>query len=133
MVFSFSILCLAEKFLRVPNLTYVYRQRADSVSHKQFDEPSEYFHKWLRVMNDGLNEFAQFMDTVKFFEENLDYRYAVLNFYFKELSSVLEPFYGSFHEFALNEFVKKEFHPDNAEFAALLFNKLNVQRLLLKK
>ncbi|MBE8950640.1 MAG: glycosyltransferase [Quinella sp. 3Q1] len=129
MVFSFAILCSAEKFLRVPNVTYIYRQREDSVSHKQFDEAPVGFHKWLRVMNDGLNEFAKVMDNFNFFAENLDYRYTVSNFYFKEVSRSLERFYSRFPEFTLNDFVKREFHPDNAEFVAQLFNKFNLQRL----
>ncbi|MBQ4404063.1 MAG: glycosyltransferase family 2 protein, partial [Selenomonadaceae bacterium] len=36
MVFSFAILCSAEKFLRVPNVTYIYRQREDSVSQRKY-------------------------------------------------------------------------------------------------
>ncbi|MBQ6130916.1 MAG: glycosyltransferase [Selenomonadaceae bacterium] len=133
MVFSFAILCSAEKFLRVPNVTYIYRQREDSVSQRKYTEASDYFHKWLRVMNDGSNEFAKVMDSFSFFAENPDYRYAVLDFFFKVMSDVLSPFYSRFQEFTFNDLVKKEFHPDNAEFAAQLFNNFNLQRLEIKQ
>ena len=130
MIFSFAVLCRAEKFLRVPNVTYVYRQRADSLSHKQMPA-AEAFHKWLRVLNDGLNEFANFMASEKFFAENPDHRYAVLNFFFKELSIIFTPLYGDNPQFAFDDFIKKEFHAEDAELVAQLFNTVHVQRLAL--
>ena len=133
MVFSFSILCHAEKFLRVPNVTYVYRQRADSVSHKQFPDPADSFHKWLRVLNDGLNDFAKAMASIKFFTENPDYRHAVLKFFFKELLQAFDLFYVDTPPFTFDEFIKKEFHPEDAELVAQFFNTVNVQRLLIAR
>ena len=131
MIFSFAVLCRAEKFLRVPNVTYVYRQRADSVSRKKFPQLSDAFHKWLRVLNDGLNEFAKVMASEKFFAENPDHRYAVLNFFFKEVSKIFTPLYGDNPQFAFDEFIKKEFHAEDAELVAQLFNTVHVQRLAL--
>ena len=128
MIFSFSILCLAEKFLRVPNITYIYRQREDSVSHRQFSD-SAHFHKWLRVMNDGLNEFAKIMASINFFTENPDYHYAVSNFFFNEISVAFLPHYIDAPEFMFSELIKKEFHTEDAEFITQLFNKVNVQQL----
>ena len=133
MIFSFAILCLAEKILRVPNVTYIYRQREDSVSHKPFAAVEDCFHKWLRVLNDGLNEFAKIMASIKFFTENPDYRYAVQNFYFKEISVVFPPIYAEMPELAHQDFIKKEFHPDNAELIVQLFNKVNLQRILISR
>ena len=130
MVFSFSILCRAEKFLRVPNVTYVYRQRDDSVSRKKMIADKA-FHKWLRVLNDGLNEFAKVMASEKFFAENPDHRYAVLNFFFKELIRTFTPLYANNPQFMFDEFIKKEFHPDDAELVAQLFNTVHVQRVAI--
>ena len=133
MVFSFSILCRAKKFLRVPNATYIYRQRADSISHNFRAEASVYFHKWLRVLNDGLNEFAKVMASVKFFADNPDYRYAVLNFYLEETLGVFTPLYAKNQDFMFDEFIKKEFHAEDAELVAQLFNTVNIQRLTIAK
>ncbi len=131
MIFSFAVLCRAEKFLRVPNVTYIYRQRADSLSQKKFPTPAAAFHKWLRVLNDGLNEFANFMASEKFFAENPDHRYAVLNFFFHEVSKIFTPLYGGKEQFAFDDFIKKEFHAEDAELVAQLFNTVHVQRLAL--
>jgi len=130
MIFSFAVLCRAEKFLRVPNVTYVYRQRDDSVSRKKMIVDKA-FHKWLRVLNDGLNEFAKVMASEKFFAENPDHRYAVLNFFFKELLKAFTLLYADNPQFAFDEFIKKEFHPEDAELVAQLFNTVHVQRLAL--
>lgn len=132
MIFSFSVLCHAEKFLRVPNITYIYRQRADSVSHKQF-KLSDAFHKWLRILNDGLNEFQKVMASVKFFAENLEYRYVVLDFFFGEIIKIFTPLYANNPEFTFNEFIKKEFHAENAELISQLFSAVNIQRLTIAK
>ena len=131
MIFSFSILCWAKKFLRVPNVTYVYRQRADSVSRTQFPELSDAFHKWLRVLNDGLNEFAKVMASVKFFADNPDYRYAVSNFFFEEVSKIFTPLYADNQDFMFDALIKKKFHAEDAELISQLFNMINVQRLTI--
>ncbi|MBR3498623.1 MAG: glycosyltransferase family 2 protein [Selenomonadaceae bacterium] len=131
MVFSFSILCSAEKFLRVPNVTYVYRQRSDSVSHKYFVAPSDYLHKWLRVLTDGLNEFAKVMASEKFFAEHPDYRHEVLNFFYKEIAQVFPPLYAKHPPFVLDEFIKREFHPEDAELGAQLLSEVNTQQLMI--
>ena len=133
MVFSFSILCAAEKFLRVPNFTYVYRQRSDSVSHKYFVAPDDHLHKWLRVLKDGLNEFAKVMASEKFFAEHPDYHHAVLNFFYREVARAFPPLYAKHPPFVLDEFIKKEFHPEDAELVAQLFGEVNIQRFTIEK
>lgn len=129
MVFSFCVLCLAEKFLRVPNVTYIYRQRGDSVSHEKFDNLAAYFHKWLRVLNDGMNALKSFMESVEFFAARPDCYYATLDFYFNEVSCLFLTPYAKNPPFALNPIVEKEFCGDDAVFTAYLFNTVNMQRL----
>ena len=129
MVLSFRLLCIAENFLRVPNCIYLYRQREDSVSQKSFDDPAEHFHKWLCVMKDGFKNFEEIMSKVSFFEAYPDYRYAVKEFFFNEISQQFWGFYMHNPAFFLNRFVKEEFYSDNAAFAAYLFNTVNVQQL----
>ena len=129
MVFSFSILCTAKKFLRVPLVTYIYRQRDDSLSRKQHAALAEYIHKWLNVLRDGLNEFAKVMASEKFFDTHPDYRHAVLNFFYKEVSRAFPPIYAKHPPFVLDEFIKKEFHPEDAELVAQLLCEVSTQRL----
>ena len=129
MILSFRLLCTAETFLRVPNCTYLYRQRQDSVSQKSFEGAAEHFHKWLRVMKDGFHNFEEIMSAISFFDDHPDYRYAVLEFFFNE---VLPQFLNSYiHNpaFTLNPLVKKEFHSDDATLYSYLFDSVNIYRL----
>ena len=128
---NFACLCLSKKLLRIPNVTYIYRQRADSVSHEGTDL-EKFFHKWLVGLNVGFNEFERFMNKIPFFNEHTDYRYAVLNWYFNLMIRNAWQFqsaYSQVHPAALNPLVQKEFHSDDAAFSAYLFNTVNIQRL----
>ena len=134
MLFTFSCLCKAEKFLRVPNITYIVRPHAGSISRendRDFDVKA-FFNKRLRSIIDGFNEFDDFMSSISFFKENPAYRYAVLEFFFMHsirYAWQFDPIYTKNPAFLLYEFVKKEFHPDDAPLAAYLFNTVNIYRL----
>ena len=133
MIANFACLCLAKKILRVPNITYINRLRADSVSHSDIDL-EKYFHKWLGNLNLGFNEFNKVMNRFSFFDEHADYRYAVLDWFFERTLQDARQFqaaYAQLHPAALNQLVQKEFHPDDAAFASYLFDMVNIQRLQL--
>ena len=128
-VFSFWLLCSAKKFLRVPNLTYIYRQRTDSVCNKKFSDFNQYFYKWFNVLHDGINEFEEIMNRFPFFTEYLDYRYAVLEFFFNTIFPKISSYNLKTSPFALNDLFKKEFHSDEAVFSTYLIDTVNIQRL----
>lgn len=130
-IVQFVCLCLAEKILSVPNITYVARTNTDSITRKNI--PLEkYFHKWLSSLNKGFNAFNSVMNQVPFFAEHPDYRYAILNWFFNRTLKdgwKLNAAYTQIHPVALNPLVEKEFHSDDAALAAYLFNTVNIQRL----
>ena len=131
MIGNFACLCFAKKLLRVPNVTYINRYRADSASHEAVDS-KKYFHKWLSNLHVGFNEFNEVMSRFKFFDEHPDYRYAVLDWFFNRVLHDAQQFpaaYAQIHPAALYPLVEKEFHGDDAAFAAYLFNTVNIQRL----
>lgn len=132
-VFSFQLLCSAKKFLRIPNCTYIYRQRAESVSKKIFTDFAQHFNKWFYVMRDELNELEKIMEDIELFSKRPDYRYAVLNLSFRGPFSRIA--YSNFRvpSTVLNDFVKKEFHPEEAGLALHLFNSVAIyQRLSMQ-
>ena len=128
MLFTFAILCSAENLLRVPNLTYIYRQRSGSVSYQHFADASARLHKYIRVLNDGFNALEKIMATIPLFKKYADYRYAVLEFYFNDVLNSIYPVYAENSPAVLNDIIKKEFHAENASFAAHLFNDVNICR-----
>ena len=134
MVVNFKCLCLARVYLKVPNITYITRPKAGSMTRVKNSIQKD-FHLWLRVFNDGLNEFEQIMSSIVFFDDRPDYRYGVLDFFFQRMfaiSKFLDKYYQN-PVFNLNELVKKEFHPDDAALAAYLFNTVNIQWLQIMR
>lgn len=138
MLITFYSLCLAKKFLRVPNVTYVVVPHAGSVSREDdlsLDIP-KFFHQRLSSIKEGLNEFEKFMREIAFFDKHKDYAYAVLQFFFDHslrYAWQMQSLYAQIPAFKLNELVKKEFHPDDAPLAAYLFNTVNIYRLQIMK
>ena len=131
-IFNFNCICSAKKLLRVPNITYIYRIRHDSLSHETANS-EKYFHKWLRVLNKGCNEFDNVMKRFSLFAEHPDYRYAVLDWHVRNKLKQLQNFYAQIHPAALYPLVEKEFHGDDAAVAAYLFNTVNIQRLQIMR
>lgn len=132
-LFSFQVLCKTEKFLRVPNIIYIFRQRADSVSHKKFSTQEKHFNKWFFVLRDGINEFERIMASIDFFSKRPDYRYAVVNFFARVIFSMLSLHNSQITLFALDDMLKKEFSPDTASLAEYMFNTLNIYRMQLAR
>ena len=127
-IFAFQAMCLAEKILRVPNINYIFRPRANSVTREQIQVDAE-IHKSLRIDIDGFNALIKIMNEINFFAEHPDYRYAVLDWYVNNKLYRLQGFYAQIHPAALNPLVEKEFHADDTAFAAYLFNTVNIYRL----
>lgn len=131
-IFGFNSLCVVKKILRVPNICYIVRPREGSVMREQLRLSAE-FHKSLRIYIDGFNALKKIMDDIKFFGEHPEYRYAVLDWYVQTKLSRLQNFYAQVHPAALNQFVEREFHGDDATFAAYLFNTVSTQRLQMMR
>lgn len=127
MLFNFSVLCFAEKFLRVPNLTYVYVKRMDSLSYENFNDVSVRFPKYIRVLNDGFAILGQIMASIPFFEKNPEYRYAVLNFFFNDVLGAIRPMYPKNDLLTFFDLMKKECQSYDTDLAAYMFNTVNVQ------
>ena len=124
----------AKNFLRVPNAVYICRPRAGSASRineRDFNVGS-YIHKHVSPIGCGFNELERVMQKYPFFAEHPDYRYAVLDFFFKKSFSWLSPLKNLYMQnpaYKLNEIVKKEFPSDDAALVSYLFDKTTVYQI----
>ena len=128
---NFYCLCLAKKFLRVPNVTYIYRAHKNSISHDSSDT-EKYLRKWLSDLTVGFREFVKFMDGLDFFRKRVGYRYAVLNWFFEKFMRDAQqlPFaYAQNHPASIGQILEKEFSGEDAALSAYLFNVVNLQRI----
>lgn len=130
--FAFKGMCLAKKLLLVPNVWYIVRPRADSITRKKSDSFTE-IHKKLRILIDGFRTFVNIMNSINFFSEHPDYRYYVLNWYIQNKSYFLRYIYAKDNPAELYPLIEKEFSSDEASFAAYLFNTMKIQQFQIEK
>lgn len=77
-LWSFKILCLAKKILRVVTPCYVHRIRNESLGHKSTKLDS-WLGYWMNRTVKGLKLLEDFMLTVDFFKNNPAARYTIMN------------------------------------------------------
>ncbi len=132
--FAFEALCLAKRYLNVPNAVNIIRPREGSVSRDaQQINLNQHVHKRISALNSGFNEFEKVMGKIKFFAEHPDYRYAVLRWFANFRIPLTLALYTKFPIHQLNEILRKEFQPDDAALSAYLFNMVNVYQLQIIK
>lgn len=83
MIFCLKCLVLAKNYVRIPQITYIYRERVDGLMRSQSNAETE-MNKWLKVIIEGVDLLDEFMDKQKFFKANLDMRYLVIDFFMKQ-------------------------------------------------
>ena len=130
-VFAFMCLVAAKNYVRVPFANYCYRLYDDSMSHKTRDAVDSSITA-IKIVN----TLDNFMDGRKFFHENPQHRYAVLDFFIQERLEVLADKFFVHNEFSLAEvfdfFREKIFsaYPqENVSLTSYLFVAANVLKL----
>lgn len=83
-VFAFMSLVAAKNYVRVPFVSYFYRVRKNSLSHESRDTV-ELSTTMIKVVG----ELDNFMNSRKFFRENYQARYALLDFFIRERLEVI--------------------------------------------
>ena len=79
MGFNFFCLCLAENYLRIPDITYVYRAYDASLTHSLKGLQS--LKKLHKILFDGARELDDFMASLPFLDEHPQLRHDVVNYY----------------------------------------------------
>lgn len=82
-IFCFKALCLAERYVRTPVITNLYRTNPESLTKKTLDVPG-YVRRWLRVMIEGVRLLDGFMSGVEYFSAHPDQKFDVINFFVHE-------------------------------------------------
>ena len=76
-IWNQGLLVCAKKFLRVPNIVYVYRQNKSSVMRRD-RTPQQKINFWLNPVLLGLKALNKLMNKNKFFKKNPSCRFALL-------------------------------------------------------
>lgn len=76
-IWNYGLIFSAKKWLRVPNMVYVRRMREDSITSTK-KTPQQTVNFWLKPIFFGLKEIDKLMSQIKFFQDNPQERYAIL-------------------------------------------------------
>ena len=119
-LWTFKVVCLAEKFLRIPNQLYICREEKNSWSRLERKTADE-IKFWLNPLIHGLDYLNDFLES-NFFAQNPNYRFEVTNFFVKmQLAGML----AALDELDNRELYKifyREFSKDGTKHAALISN-----------
>ena len=130
MPFCFKSLCLAKKYVRIPNVFYMYRYRQGSIQHRNVTA-EQLIKMYLDVIIEGSRVFDQFMSKIPFFVENVDYRYKVMDFFIREHLEYFEEVYKKYPPYLIDVISREKltqiFGQDTA-LISYLFNCANLKR-----
>ena len=115
-VWCFQVLCVAERFLRVPNMCYIRRMYEQSFTQSSKKSPNKHFHQWMDIVFRGLKFADNFMSKLKFFQEHPDYRYEGIRIISARSSfSVIYPVQSTLKPAKVYDIFKKEFSKDTSQ------------------
>ncbi|MBR4384330.1 MAG: glycosyltransferase [Selenomonadaceae bacterium] len=118
-IWTFKIICLAEKILRIPERLYVHRNNSRSVSNSA-KSPQQTVKLWISPLITISERLEQFMNTLDFFKENPNARLR-MQIYFVKLSFIdIRDALKSLKPAEVYEIIFREFSEAGSSQAALI-------------
>ena len=134
-IWTFQILCLAKKILRIPTTLYVHRANLTSIMRRD-RTPEQTMTFWLNPLLTGVDYLNTFMNELDYFKQNIDARFQILDlFVVFQLNYIADDFTAlgtnKAYEIFLREF--SEAGSPNAALISYLFVMNNSYRNELMK
>ena len=130
-MFCFFCLCHAKKYVRIPNIFYIWHIRETSASHK-IDSIGKYVHKYLTFFIECTKILNDFMNKLEFFIQNPKYKHLVIQFFIQDNILAMNKIYISFPLSKIISILDEEIAKvpnDDIMFTTYLFNLFNIYRL----
>ena len=132
---TYCMVCTAKNYVRVPNIINFYRIRDNSIYNRQ-REVADIFKTWLKALTQGFKYVDEFLDKQKFFRDNVNLKFIVLERIVQEFNSYLIPLYEQISAIDLDPIIRAEFARagDISALSAFLYSRMNLLNVqLLKK
>ncbi len=125
--YTYSLLCSAKRYVRVPNTVNFYRIVPSSLSHRK-DDVSKTIEKWILGMTRGFNYLDTFLSEREFFQKHPDAKNLVLETWVKECCQYKIGLFAHVQPFQVDEIIRHEFEKftDKNALMAFLFSRMNV-------
>ena len=130
MIFTACLLCCAEKYIRIPNVVYFYRETDNSITRKNY-MVAETVHKWIRMLSDGVSYLEKFFSRQRIFSDNVAPKYILYEALTSNFMNYLIPIYAQIPAFQFDELLRKEF--EGNALMAFLFSRMNVFNVQLNQ
>lgn len=118
-IWTYALVVLAKRFLRVPNAVYMYR-RADTSILRIPRTPQQTINFWLNPILLALETFDKFLSKAPFLKENPQYKYVVLEkFITARFNKILKESF-SLSPAVFCETLQKEFGDRLGEYGVLI-------------
>ena len=117
-IWTYGLIFYAKKFLRVPNAVYVRRHSENSVMRSK-KTPQQQINFWLNPVLFGLKSLDNLMSKHEFFQQNPQYRYAMLEKLVRKFNLFLQVSF-KLPPFAVYETIKQKFGDRLGEWDVLI-------------
>ena len=117
-IWTFELLCLAKRWLRIPKPFYVYRTNEISVTRRT-RSPEQVLKFWTNPFITGIDYLDKFMSRFEFFQQHPDSKVRVLNVLANECFQFMREPFKKLSPRELYEIFRLEFQ-DDKEHAALI-------------
>lgn len=134
-IWTWNVVFCAEKFLRVPNAVYIWREAKNSITRKE-KTPEQVITFWLNSVILGTKTLHETLDRIDFFKENPKFHYAILRRFITGAFNQTLSISRQVEPFAFYETLHKEFSKNLGEqdiLVPMLCSVINEQQKLIKK
>ena len=118
-IWTYGLVFHAKKFLRVPNVVYIWRQSEDSIMRAR-KTPPQTINFWLSPVVLGVKALDDLMSTHEFFQQNPQYRYVVLEFFVNIMYGMFLSDSMELQPFEVYEAIKQKFGDKLGEWEVLI-------------
>ena len=118
-IWTYGLIFYAKKFLRVPNVVYIYRQSESSVMRRE-RTPQQKMNFWLSPILHGLKELDKFMRRLVFFKKNPQQRYDVLKKFLESRLGLAFKDTGQLSSLEVYEAIKEHFGKQLSKYDVLI-------------
>ena len=126
-IFSFFVICLAKKILRIPTPVYVWRKTPEGVTYGKLSV-EKMIHRWTDSLFRGVGIVDKFMDNFELFNKKPEYRHFVFETFILYHCINLQPVYAQIPAYQLDGLIRKELDEvqDKTALTAFLFARMTM-------
>ena len=93
LLYTIQCLCCVTKYVRIPNVFYIYHIRNNSLSHAKSKSVEELFKRYLFIISKSVKDITNFFSHIPYFANSLPNRLELINFCIHDQMNSILPYY----------------------------------------